>query len=278
MSAATVAPLGWNPGTSTRSMRFLISRSIGRHGFHVLRRDQRDRLAGQSGAAGAADAVHVVLGRMRHVEVDHLRQPLDVQPARGDVGGDQHRGLARLEVLERRLALGLRLVAVDRVGVDVVAAQLVREAVRADARAGEDQHLLAGRASGSGTRAVRASSRARPRCSTCVTSSAAALRAATCTSAGSRSSVLIRLRISSGKVAENSRFCRCTGRSAMMRLMSGRNPMSSMRSASSSTRIETWLNMTVLFCTWSSRRPGVATRTSTPLRSCSICAFMSTPP
>ena len=40
------------------------------------------------------------------------------------------------------LALGLRLVAVDRVGVDVVAPQLVREAVRADARAGEHQHLL----------------------------------------------------------------------------------------------------------------------------------------
>ena len=63
-----------------------------------------------------------------------------------------------------------------------------------------------------------------------------------------------------------------------MRLMSGRKPMSSMRSASSSTRIETWLNITVLFCTWSSSRPGVATRTSTPLRSSAICAFMSTPP
>jgi hypothetical protein len=111
-----------------------------------------------------------------------------------------------------------------------------------------------------------------------VTSSAAALRAATCTSAGLRSSVFASVRISSGKVAEKSRFCRSRGSSAMMRLMSGRKPMSSMRSASSSTRIDTWLNMTVLFCTWSSRRPGVATSTSTPLRSCSIWAFMSTPP
>ena len=52
------------------------------------------------------------------------------------------RGLARLEVGERGFALGLRLVAVDRVGVDVVAAQLVRQAVGADAGAGEHQHLL----------------------------------------------------------------------------------------------------------------------------------------
>ncbi len=84
----------------------------------------------------------IVLGRMRHVEIDHLRQPLDVEAARGDVGGDQHRGLAGLEIFQRDQALGLRLVAVDGVGVDVVAPQLVREAVRADARAAEDQHLV----------------------------------------------------------------------------------------------------------------------------------------
>ena len=115
-------------------------------------------------------------------------------------------------------------------------------------------------------------------CTMWLTRSATALRAAICTSAGLTSSVLVSLRISSGKVAENSRFCLTGGSSAMMRLMSGMKPMSSMRSASSRISTDTWLNITVLLCTWSSSRPGVATRISTPLRSAAICAFMSEPP
>ena len=42
--------------------------------------------------------------------------------------------------------------------------------------------------------------------------------------------------------------------------------MSSMRSASSSTKTSTWSSMTARCCIRSSSRPGVATKTSTPLR------------
>jgi hypothetical protein len=42
--------------------------------------------------------VHVVLRNERQVEVDDERQPRDVQPARRDVGGDEHAHAARLEV------------------------------------------------------------------------------------------------------------------------------------------------------------------------------------
>ena len=38
---------------------------------------------------GAADAVHVVLRHVRQLVVDDVRQLLDVEAARGDVGGDQ---------------------------------------------------------------------------------------------------------------------------------------------------------------------------------------------
>ena len=55
-------------------------------------------------------------------------------------------------------------------------------------------------------------------------------------------------------------------------------PMSSMRSASSSTRISTFETLTVRWPMWSSRRPGVATRMSTPCLSCLICGLMPTPP
>ena len=61
----------------------------------------------------------------------------------------------------------------------------------------------------------------------------------TCTRAGSRSSVSARLRISFGMVALNIRLCRPAGSFATILRMSLMNPMSSMRSASSSTSTST---------------------------------------
>ena len=54
--------------------------------------------------------------------------------------------------------------------------------------------------------------------------------------------------------------------------------MSSIRSASSSTTYSTWLRTQFLASMWSSSRPGVATSTSTPCFSSSVCGFMSMPP
>ena len=73
----------------------------------------------------------------------------------------------------------------------------------------------------------------------CVTSSIGVLRGATSTSAGSCSMPLASVRISSENVAEKSRFWRLAGSSLITRRMSGMKPMSSMRSASSSTKIST---------------------------------------
>ena len=63
----------------------------------LARFGQRDRGSAAPGAARAADAVHVGVGRGRHVVVDDVRQPLDVEAARGDVGGDEQVGLRRRE-------------------------------------------------------------------------------------------------------------------------------------------------------------------------------------
>ena len=54
--------------------------------------------------------------------------------------------------------------------------------------------------------------------------------------------------------------------------MSGRKPMSSMRSASSSTTIFRLSSLSVPRPKWSSTRPGVPTTTSAPRSSFSICA------
>src|SRR5216683_6727911 len=125
------------------------------------------------------------------------------------------------------------------------------------------------------------SSRLRSRrtgCATCCTNSAAVLSRATCTSTGSCRNESASVRMSSDRVAENSRFWRCLGRSAMMRRTSGMNPISSMRSASSRTKASTCCRFTAFCWTWSSSRPGVATRNSTPWRRAAVCGFISIPP
>ena len=50
--------------------------------------------------------------RARRVEGNHRVDAGDIQPASGDVGGDQVRCLARAETLQSREAHGLRQVAV----------------------------------------------------------------------------------------------------------------------------------------------------------------------
>ena len=95
--------------------------------------------AAAAGAAGAADAVRVGGRLLGRIEVDHVRDVVDVEAAGGDVGRDERAHLAGVEAGERLLALRLRLVAVDRDRVDVVAAELLDEPIGAGLRAHEDE-------------------------------------------------------------------------------------------------------------------------------------------
>ena len=96
--------------------------------------------------------------------------------------------------------------------------------------------------------------------------------------AGSRSSSLVSSRIGGGIVALKNSVCRFAGRCRRMRRTSGRKPMSSMRSASSRTRYSRFASFAYGERKWSSRRPGVATMTSTPLRNACSCGPIETPP
>ena len=79
-------------------------------------------------------------------------------------------------------------------------------------------------------------------------------------------------------VAENMpRFFRLGIRSRM-RVTSRTKPMSSMRSASSSTTVSTLSSRTVRRFTWSIRRPGVATTIWGAFFSWRICLSMGCPP
>jgi hypothetical protein len=69
-------------------------------------------------------------------------QSVDIETSRGDVGRHQYPNRARFEVLERAGPCGLRLVAVDRHGLEAIVRQLAGKTVRAVLGTCEYQHLL----------------------------------------------------------------------------------------------------------------------------------------
>jgi len=81
--------------------------------LRLVHRDEGDGLARRTGPAGPADAVDVVLRVPRQLEVNHVRQILDVEAAGGDVGRDEDADVAVLEPVERARPLRLRTVRVD---------------------------------------------------------------------------------------------------------------------------------------------------------------------
>src|SRR5215831_7048128 len=64
-------------------------------------RDDGDGGAAASGASGAADAMHVIVGVMRDVEVEDVADGGNVEAARGHVGGNQQRDFVLAELIER---------------------------------------------------------------------------------------------------------------------------------------------------------------------------------
>ena len=89
--------------------------------------------------AGAADAVDEVVRGVGQIVVDDVSDVLDVDAARGNVGGDQHAVLAVLEALEGGGALRLAAIAVDDVSVVAELLELLRDAVGAVLGAREDE-------------------------------------------------------------------------------------------------------------------------------------------
>ena len=84
----------------------------------ILAGDQRIGDAGRAAAAGAADAVDVIVGMPRRVEVEDVADALDVEPARGDVGGDEDVDMPVLEQVELGDPLRLFHVAMDFAGLE----------------------------------------------------------------------------------------------------------------------------------------------------------------
>jgi len=75
------------------------------HEWCLVDADERDGLAIDAGPARPADAVDVILGHHRELEVDDVRQRVDVDAAGGEVRRHEDRDAAGLEVAERAHSL-----------------------------------------------------------------------------------------------------------------------------------------------------------------------------
>src|SRR5215472_1238427 len=66
-----------------------------------------------AGPAGAADAMDIVLSMDRHVEIEDVAEPLDIEPAGRDIARDQDRDLAIAEAVQSLGAARLRHIAME---------------------------------------------------------------------------------------------------------------------------------------------------------------------
>src|SRR5436190_1506927 len=82
-------------------------------------------------AAGAADAMNITRVVVGRIEVDHMRDRLEVETTRRNVGGDERCRLPGAELLERTLALRLRAVTVNGRHPNAALCELVGKPVSA---------------------------------------------------------------------------------------------------------------------------------------------------
>src|SRR5690606_8240473 len=84
----------------------------------LIRRYQRDGVAGCPGTAGTTDAVDVIFRHVGQIEIHYLGQLGNIQAAGSDVGGHQDGHLAVLEFAQGLGAGPLALVGMDGGGAD----------------------------------------------------------------------------------------------------------------------------------------------------------------
>ncbi len=91
---------------------------------HLVHARQAQGQARFAGAAGAANAMHMHLGVRGNVDIDHRFELRDVQPARGHVGGHQHRAAAVGKLCQHLVALTLLQLAVQGLRAEALILQI----------------------------------------------------------------------------------------------------------------------------------------------------------
>ena len=98
--------------------------------LHLVMGHQRERVPSALGASGSSDAVHVVLGMLRDIVVDHVADPSHIYPASCDVGCHHDPVATGLESLEGLDALVLRAIGMEDSHGKIIGPEPLGDAVR----------------------------------------------------------------------------------------------------------------------------------------------------
>ena len=104
----------------------------------------RDRLTAATGATGATNAVHIVFGFHRQAVVDHVGNGRHIQPAGGDVGGDQNLHAAIAKSHQAAIAQTLAQGAMQGHGAETFLHQVIGQAIAFNLRASKYHSLIDG--------------------------------------------------------------------------------------------------------------------------------------
>ena len=102
---------------------------------------ERHGLTGSACAPSATDAMHVIFRHIRQFVIHHIRQLIDVDAARRDVGRDQHLQRASFKFAQRFHARALALVAVNGHRRDARFFELLSKAISAVFGTRKDERL-----------------------------------------------------------------------------------------------------------------------------------------
>ena len=91
--------------------------------------DKRNGASAAARPAGAANAMHVVLHVVRQVIIENDLHVVDIDAARGDIGGDQKFQARLAELVHHPVAHGLGHVAVQPIGGIALRFQMVDQVI-----------------------------------------------------------------------------------------------------------------------------------------------------
>ena len=108
----------------------------------VLRGHEANRITDRLRTTRSTDSVDVILRVHWEIVIYHVRDAIDIDAARGDIGGDENTHRARLEILQRAQALILRTVRMNRPGHDSAGLKLARDSVSTSLGSRKDKHRV----------------------------------------------------------------------------------------------------------------------------------------
>src|SRR5439155_20203669 len=108
----------------------------------TFRCNETDRITDGVCAAGASNAMDIILRMHRELVVHHMRDPIHVDTPRGDVRGDEDTNRAGFEILQRTEPLVLRAIGMDGAGLNSAAFQTASDLVGAALGPGKNENRV----------------------------------------------------------------------------------------------------------------------------------------